>query len=80
MAIAALICGIVSLLGCFNPFYLVSITAIVLGIIALNRQNESKGMALAGLITGGLAMIIWPAIEIVFSLFTGGLGLLTMCI
>lgn len=65
VAIAALVCGIVSIVccpigccGCFGGFnILVAIAAIVLGIIAIVKKFANKGMAIAGIVCGGLAII-----------------------
>ena len=59
-SIASLICGILSMLccmcGCMNlPL---SIAAVVLGIITITKHYDGKGMAIAGLITGGLGLVL----------------------
>ena len=59
-AIASLICGIVSMLcctcGCMNlPL---SIAAVILGIITITKNYDGRGMAIAGLITGGLGLVL----------------------
>lgn len=60
VAIASLICGIVSLLCCccggFN--FLVAIAAVVLGIVALVKKFSGKGMAIAGIVCGGIAVLL----------------------
>ena len=57
-AIAALVLGIVAFLfgwlGAFN--ILTAILALVFGIIALNK-HQSKGMAITGLVLGGLGLL-----------------------
>lgn len=65
VAIASLICGIVALLCCplscasccggFN--ILVAIAAVVLGIIALVKKFTGKGLAIAGIVCGGIAVV-----------------------
>lgn len=66
VAIAALICGIVSLVCCpagccgacvrgFN--ILIAIAAVVLGIITLVKAFDGKGMAIAGIVCGGIALL-----------------------
>lgn len=59
-AIASLVCGILSLLCCcldlFSP--ILAIAAIVLGIITLCFKYDGKGMAIAGISTGGVALVI----------------------
>ena len=57
LAIAALCCGLVGL------FPLAAIAAIVLGIVALiqlqRRIQRGRGMAIAGIVLGGLWLIAW---------------------
>lgn len=59
--IASLVCGIISVVCCS---YL-SIPAIICGIISLvqskNSGSKANGLAIAGLILGGIAVIIWIA-------------------
>lgn len=74
VAIASLICGIVALLCCpiscvsccggFN--ILVAIAAVVLGIIALVKKFTGKGLAIAGIVCGGIAVV-----GIIIMLITG---------
>jgi len=62
LAIAALVCGIVGLVGCAP----VGIVGLVLGIIALVRVNRDprryggKGMAIGGICTGALSILLVP--------------------
>lgn len=61
MAIAALVCGILGVVTCFPIF---GIVGLVLGIVAVvkagNRPSEygGKGMAIAGICTGGVSLLI----------------------
>ncbi len=59
-AIASMICGIASIvLCCFTYFALIlSIAAIVLGIVSKKKSSEGSGMALAGIITGAVGALI----------------------
>lgn len=59
-AIASMICGIFSLLCCcFTLFSAVlAIAAVVLGIITLCFKYDGKGMAIAGIATGGVGIVI----------------------
>ena len=75
MALASFICGLVAFFGCCNPMYLVSLASIILGIIALCAKKEPKWMAIVGLITGGISIVVWPIIEIAASLLTMGMYL-----
>jgi hypothetical protein len=75
IGLAALIVGIVSLLLAWVPFLgLIGIVAVVLGIIGLRRVKArvatNKGMALAGLILGILAVlagIFWIVAAVFFA-------------
>ena len=60
LAIAALVVGIIAFLSGWVPFwaFIAGAAAVVLGIIALKKAGGSgKGMAIAGLVTGGIAAI-----------------------
>ena len=59
MSIGSLVCGILSLLGscwCCGLSLIVAIVAIVLGIIG--KKKGGRGMAIAGIITGAIALVI----------------------
>jgi len=58
LAIAALIVGIIAFLSGLLPFwgFLAGTTAVILGAIAL-RKPELKGLAITGIVTGGLAVL-----------------------
>lgn len=73
-AIASMVCGIVSLLCCcLSLFSLVlGIAAVVLGVIAINGKYEGKGMAIAGIVTGGIGICIWLLFMVI-----GGAGIFT---
>ena len=70
LCLAALICGIAGFL--FNPMYLVSIAALVCGIIALVQHANPRGMALAGTICGGCALVLQFIVDCILSVFTFG--------
>lgn len=65
LAIASLICGILSLIGCCAWFLMIplGLVAIILGVIALSKAKgdparySGKGMATTGIITGILGLI-----------------------
>ncbi|HNX64680.1 MAG TPA: DUF4190 domain-containing protein [Oscillospiraceae bacterium] len=73
MAIAAMVCGIVSIVGYCIAFPC-SIVAIILGIICLKKKTNGKGMAIAGLVCGGIGFTISIAI-IIFYVIAISLGL-----
>ena len=58
LALAALIVGIAAFLFGLLPVFgaLVGVTAVVLGFVAISK-NQSKGMAIAGIVLGGLATL-----------------------
>ena len=65
-AIASMICGIVSLVCCCLGWGIlaVAVAAVVLGIIAIVKGFDGKTLAIVGLITGGIGLImaiIWGA-------------------
>lgn len=59
-SIASMVCGILSLTCCCASILggILAITAVVLGIIALRNKYDGKGMAIAGIITGGIGFLI----------------------
>lgn len=66
LAIAALVTGIVAVITGWAPFWglLVGAAAVVLGILGLKKAT-GKGMAIAGIITGGIGAL-WGLIVSVF--------------
>lgn len=71
VAIAALVCGIVSLCCC-NPLYLVSLLAVILGIIGVANNNGGKGMAITGIILGIVAVCLGILLDIILLPLTFG--------
>lgn len=75
LAIAAMIVGIVAFISGWLPFWglVAGAAAIVLGIIALKKPT-GKGMALIGIITGGLAALSSLVFTVLFviALAAGG--------
>ena len=66
MAIASLVCGILSLTCCCGSF-IPNVLAIIFGIISRNRKKDNNGMALAGIILGAIGIvfsIIWIAFSV----------------
>ncbi|MBQ8596209.1 MAG: DUF4190 domain-containing protein [Lachnospiraceae bacterium] len=62
-AIASLICGILAVICCcFSCVSLVlAIAAIALGIVTLACKYDGKGMAIAGIVMGGLGILMFVA-------------------
>ncbi len=82
VAIASLVCGILSLLCCplaccgsccGSPNVLLALAAIVLGIVTLVKTFEGRGMAIAGIICGGIALVGMIFALILPASFTKGL-------
>jgi hypothetical protein len=70
IGIAALVVGIVSLVLSWIPFLglLLAIVAIVLGILGIRKASKgeatNKGMAITGVVTGGLAFLVGALVTI----------------
>lgn len=58
--IISLVCGILGLLcSCCGWFgILLGVAAVVLGILSINKQEDAKGMAIAGIVCGGIGLLI----------------------
>ncbi|WP_203138238.1 DUF4190 domain-containing protein [Microbacterium sp. JZ31] len=77
LAITSMVLGILGLVGfavAFIPFVgfaalLVPLVAIVLGVIALVRKKPGKGFAIAGVVTGGLGLIISALVATMMTAF-----------
>lgn len=70
VGLAALIVGIVAVLLAFIPFasfvaFLPALAAIVLGIVGLVLEGRSRGTSVAGLILGGVALIVAIVISVI---------------
>ena len=67
LSVAALVVGIVAFVSGWIPLWgvLVGIAALVLGILALKKTN-GKGMAIAGIVTGGLGALTGILVTIFF--------------
>jgi hypothetical protein len=57
IGIASMVCGIAALCCC-NPLSLCSISAVVCGIIALNKKDTAKVMPIIGIALGGLCILL----------------------
>ena len=58
--IISLVCGILAVLcSCCGWFGIVlAVAAIVLGILSINKGEDAKGMAIAGIVCGGVGLLI----------------------
>lgn len=68
-AIASLVCGIISLLCCCMTLFsaVLAVAAVVLGVITLCFKYDGKGLAIAGIITGGIGLVI-----VIFAMILSG--------
>lgn len=67
LAIAALVLGICSVALSFAFGGLLGVLGLIFGIIAL-KKNQSKGMALTGIITGAVGILIGLIFLVIFSI------------
>jgi len=60
-SIASLVLGILSLVCCCIGYLaiLFAVASIVFGIISIKNNNENKGLAIAGIICSGIALVIY---------------------
>lgn len=74
-SIASLVCGILGLLCCCCGWFglIVSIAGIVLGVISLNKNCEGRGMAIAGIVCGGIGALV-AVIAVIIAAATGGVA------
>lgn len=61
VAIASLVCGILSLVCCCLSWFsfVLAVAAIVLGIITIAKKYDGMGMAIAGIVTAAIGFIIF---------------------
>ncbi|WP_349863757.1 MmpS family transport accessory protein [Leifsonia sp. WHRI 6310E] len=72
LGIAALILGILALIGAFIPFlnygaWVLGLIGLILGIVALVQKNKKKGTALTGTILSGVAIVLSIILSIVYT-------------
>jgi hypothetical protein len=79
LSIVSLILGILGFLGsfCFGSGFLFGAVAVVLGIIGRGKEPKGKGMALAGIITGALAVLISIIVWVVIGIAAATSGTIT---
>ena len=73
-SIASMVCGILGLLCCCCGWFglILSIAGIVLGIISLKKNCEGRGMAIAGIVCGGIGAC-FTLIGIIIGLASGSI-------
>lgn len=60
ISIAAMVCGIISIVCCCLWLFsiVLAIAAVSLGIISLYKKYDGKGIAIAGIVTGGVGFVL----------------------
>jgi hypothetical protein len=71
MGTAAMVIGIIAVILAFIPLlglisWILAPLAIIFGIIGMTRQNAPKGAAIAGVATGGVALVVCLLWALVF--------------
>lgn len=66
-AVTSLVCGIISILAFWSvaPSLIVSIVGLIFGIVNLAKKNPQKGMAIAGIITSLLGLLLSIAMVVI---------------
>ncbi|PVZ60202.1 DUF4190 domain-containing protein [Arthrobacter sp. H-02-3] len=70
LSIASMCCGIAALVG-FGFFLLPQLAAVILGHLALRREPAGRGMAIAGLVMGYVAIAVTVLVMVIFGLVIG---------
>ena len=67
LAIGSMVCGILSIVFCCGSWisWILSVVAIVLGAVSISKGRRGKGMAMAGIITGAVGIVLSILILIV---------------
>ncbi|MCR4657218.1 MAG: DUF4190 domain-containing protein, partial [Lachnospiraceae bacterium] len=75
MAIASMVCGILSLICCCGGWLglLLAAVALVLGIISLKNNYGGREMAIAGIVTGGCGIVL-SLVILIFAALASGLS------
>ncbi len=73
LSIASMVCGILSLLCCCGGWFglVLSVVALIFGIVSVKGGYGGKEMAIAGIITGGCGLALCVAIMIITTVFSG---------
>ena len=67
LAIGSMVCGILSIVLCCGRWisWILSVVAIVLGAVSISKGRRGRGMAMAGIITGAVGIVLSILILIV---------------
>jgi hypothetical protein len=58
LAIASLVCGILSIICCWIGF-LISFGGLITGIMAITKKENGRGMAIAGTVMSAIGLALW---------------------
>ena len=56
--IASLVIGILSMTGLFARGFVLGMLGLIFGIVSLSQKEKSKGMAIGGIVTSGIGILI----------------------
>lgn len=61
ISIASMVCGIISIVCCCAWYFsiILAIAAIVLGVVSIVNKYEGRGMAIAGIATAGVMLVMF---------------------
>ncbi|MBO5093226.1 MAG: DUF4190 domain-containing protein [Lachnospiraceae bacterium] len=67
-AVTSLVCGIISILAFWSvaPSLIIAIVGLVFGIVNFAKRNPQKGMAIAGIITSLLGLLLSAAMVVIY--------------
>ena len=77
LCMASLILGIIGFF--INPLYILSILAIVFGIIGMNSTSANADKAKVGLILGIASLCLQFIVDLLLTIFTFGMGGVSFC-
>ncbi|MCL2717550.1 MAG: DUF4190 domain-containing protein [Lachnospiraceae bacterium] len=69
LAIASLVCGIVSIFCCYFSFF-VSAAGLITGIMALVKKQPGRGMAIAGIIISSISILFYVIVFVAIIIFS----------
>jgi len=67
LAVGSLVCGIIGIVSFWSvaPSLIISIVGIILGIVNIAKKNPQKGMAIGGIITSVLGLLLSIAMIVI---------------
>lgn len=67
-AVTSLVCGIISIVAFWSvaPSLIIAVVGLIFGIVNLAKKNPQKGMAIAGIITSLLGLLLSAAMVVIY--------------